>query len=164
MLRTRPRADRGFTLTEILVVIGVLAMLAAVVVPQFSSASDEARRNSLQNNVQMLRSQVDLYQLQHNGLLPGGKRGTFDSATFWTQLTRFTDTDGNISPVQTPAFTYGPYLRSIPANLLNGCQTVLDGAQSPAEITASRCGYQFDFRHNTARIFCTDADGITLLP
>lgn len=164
MIRIRAPRHRGFTLTEILIVVIVLAMLAAAVIPQFSSASDEARLSSLQSNVQVLRSQVDLYQLQHNGLLPGGKNGAFDSPTFWNQLTLFTDANGNVSPVPTPDFTYGPYLQSIPANLLNNCRTVIDGTMPPMETAALRCGYQFDFTRGSGRIFCTDGDGVTLLP
>ncbi len=154
----------GFTLTEIAVVVIVLGMLAAVVIPQFSRASDDERRSAFQSSLQSLRSQVDLFQLQHNGLLPGGKEHSFDSGTFWNQLTLFTDVNGNISPVQTPLFTYGPYLNSIPVNLLNGNRAVVDGAMSPPDMTELRCGYLFDFTRGSGRIFCTDTDGITLLP
>lgn len=160
----RIQRRHGFTLTEIAIVVIVLGMLAAVVIPQFSRASDEERHSALQSSLQSLRSQVDLYQLQHNGLLPGGKGHSFDSGNFWNQLTLFTDVTGNINPVQTPVFTYGPYLNSIPANQLNGSRTVVDGAMSPPETMERRCGYLFDFTQGSGRIFCTDADGVTLLP
>ena len=63
-------ARRGFTLIEILIVVIILGILAAIVIPQFSSASGDARKASLQSTAQTLRSQIALYKLQHNDKLP----------------------------------------------------------------------------------------------
>jgi len=42
------RNSRGFTLVEILIVVIILGILAAIVIPQFSSASNDARRSNVQ--------------------------------------------------------------------------------------------------------------------
>jgi len=55
----------GFTLVEILIVVIILGILAAIVIPQFTSASQDARKNSLTSQLQTLRSQLELYKLQH---------------------------------------------------------------------------------------------------
>jgi general secretion pathway protein G len=68
-IRTRS-ARRGFTLIEILIVVIILGILAAIVIPQFSSASSDAKKASLQSTVQTLRSQIALYKLQHGDTLP----------------------------------------------------------------------------------------------
>jgi len=55
---------RGFTLIEILIVVVILGILAAIVIPQFTSASDQAAVSSVRSQLQTLRSQVHLYQVQ----------------------------------------------------------------------------------------------------
>ena len=60
----------AFTLVELLIVVVILGILAAVVVPQFSDASTDARVSSLTTNLQTIRGQLELYKLQHNGNYP----------------------------------------------------------------------------------------------
>jgi general secretion pathway protein G len=72
---TRTRNQRGFTLVEILIVVIILGILAAIVIPQFTNASQDARKNSLTSQLQTLRSQVELYKLQH--LNVNGKFGPY---------------------------------------------------------------------------------------
>ncbi|HQI28676.1 MAG TPA: type II secretion system protein, partial [Sedimentisphaerales bacterium] len=81
------QAKRGFTLVEILIVVVILGILAAIVIPQFTQASTEAKTNSLCSNLQTLRSQIELYKVQHNDTVP--------SANFTNQMTFCTDINGN---------------------------------------------------------------------
>src|SRR5438067_5963842 len=91
--RNRTRKG-GFTLVEILIVVIILGILAAIVIPQFSSASNDARKSSLASTAQTMRSQIALYRLQHNDVLPGTGASGFSSATFWTHMTTKTDATG----------------------------------------------------------------------
>lgn len=61
---------RGFTLVEILIVVVILGILAAIVVPQFTNASQEATKGALASQLQTINSQIELYRVQHNGELP----------------------------------------------------------------------------------------------
>jgi general secretion pathway protein G len=96
---------RAFTLVELLIVVIILGILAAVVIPQFSDASTDARLASLTTNLQTIRGQVDLYRLQHNGVYP-------TLADFANQMTKKTDVDGTVNA----SGKFGPYLQRIPNN------------------------------------------------
>ena len=49
------RNNKGFTLVEILIVVIILGILAAIVIPQFTNASNDARNNSVASTLQTLR-------------------------------------------------------------------------------------------------------------
>ncbi len=101
------KAKKGFTLVEILIVVVILGILAAIVIPQFSDASTEANMSRLQSDLQMLRSQVQLYKIQHLDELPH----TTDSGEFAQRLTETTDKSGSID-----GDDFGPYMTSVPKN------------------------------------------------
>ncbi len=63
-------ARKGFTLVEILIVVVILGILAAIVVPQFTSASQSAVKGALQTQLQTIESQVELYRVNMAGTLP----------------------------------------------------------------------------------------------
>jgi len=108
-MRTRDRALRAFTLVEVLIVVVVLGILAAIVIPQFSDASSDARVSALTTNLATIRSQLQLYKLQHNDTFP-----TF--ASFVNQMTQYTDVAGAAQATKDATHKYGPYLISIPNN------------------------------------------------
>lgn len=66
----RTRRINGFTLVEILIVVVILGILAAIVIPQFTTASQEAIRGALQSQLQTISSQVELYRVRNAGQLP----------------------------------------------------------------------------------------------
>jgi general secretion pathway protein G len=111
------KAKRGFTLVEILIVVVILGILAAIVVPQFTQASTEAKMNSLCSDLQTLRSQIELYKVQHNDTPPA-------LATFSNQMVYCTDISGAISGTGTKVragnYQYGPYLERVPDNPFSG--------------------------------------------
>jgi general secretion pathway protein G len=109
----------GFTLVEILIVVIILGILAAIVIPQFTSASQDARKNSLTSQLQTMRSQLELYKLQHLDQLPS----TLISSGSWGQLINRTNKDGTTGT--DPAnFPFGPYLQAPPVNSLNSLTSV----------------------------------------
>ncbi len=139
----------GFTLIEMLVVVIILGILAMIIVPQISVSTDDARLNSLQTNLNSLRSAIEVYAAQHANRYPGtyseadGTTPVADNAAakaaLLAQLTQFTDVNGMVSGTKTATFKYGPYLKTgtLPLNPFNeNGDVVVDFAQ--ADITAAR--------------------------
>lgn len=113
-MHARKMVRKGFTLVEILIVVVILGILAAIVIPQFTNASTAAKASSVLSQLQTLRSQIELYKNQHNNEFPtsdGTLTGTWD----WTKMTSKTDIDGAVG---TTAGThiYGPYMQQAPKN------------------------------------------------
>jgi prepilin-type N-terminal cleavage/methylation domain-containing protein len=107
----------AFTLIEILIVVVILGILAAIVIPNMGSMSVQARESVLGKELQFMRSQIALYRATHinlPGVVPGS--GNFDAATFAAQMTSFTDVHGNVSETPTSTHTYPPYLSRMPLN------------------------------------------------
>ncbi|MCC7388634.1 MAG: prepilin-type N-terminal cleavage/methylation domain-containing protein [Phycisphaerales bacterium] len=77
-VRNRGR-NRAFTLVEILIVVVILGILAAIVVPQFTNAADDARGGNLTTQLQTLNNQIELYAARNNGNYP-------DLAADWDDL------------------------------------------------------------------------------
>src|SRR5689334_20986294 len=65
------RRHSGFTMIEVLIVVVVVGILAAVVVPRFSNASVQAKENTLKTDLRYLRTQIVVYKAQHNDIAPG---------------------------------------------------------------------------------------------
>jgi len=114
------KAKKGFTLVEILIVVVILGILAAIVIPQFTGASTEAKESSLVSNIQTVRSQVELFKIQHNDILPGevlnadGSITVATAASFVRALCLKTDQYGTVGTGA--ANRFGPYMKKIPTN------------------------------------------------
>jgi len=130
---------RAFTLVEILIVVVLLAVLAAIVLPSLSKGTTMAKESALASELGMLRRFVLIYASQHLEVAPGYPNGNAaaapTNAAFTDQAMLSSNASGLTAAVGTPGFTYGPYLSRIPANPFNGKDTVemlANGAAFPA--------------------------------
>jgi general secretion pathway protein G len=169
---TNRQNRKGFTLIEILIVVIILGILAAIVIPQFTNASKEAKQSALVTMVQSMRSQIALFKLQHNDYLPGvgtvGAAGAFDQTIFWNQMTLFSDVTGATQATKDTQFDKGPYMQSIPKNPLCPTTTLASDVVATANGTASTtvCGFLYDYGTNgngSGKIWGTDTDGKTAI-
>jgi general secretion pathway protein G len=135
--------SRGFTLVEILIVVIILGILAAIVIPQFTSASSDARTSNVKTTLNSIRTQIELFKSQHNDTPP-------QLTGMWALLLNHTDTAE--TDVAVPTGTrWGPYLQAAPMNPLNnqsgvsstaGVDTASGWYYSPAGI-----GFSFQARN-----------------
>ncbi len=150
--RTRHHA-RGFTLVEILIVVIILGILAAIVIPQFTNASQDARRNSVSSLLQTVRSQIELYKLQHGDALPDILGNAADGSN-WDPLTTVTQYPATATPGS--GFDFGPYLQSAPRNPLNGSTVVVDGTDATTPAAGTGWVYDYNSGAGTGKIWATN--------
>jgi len=100
----------------------ILGILAAIVIPQFTSASESAKSSSLSSQLQTIRSQLELYQVQHNGNYPAADLDDADGSGEWTALTTETEVDGSAGDASGNEF--GPYLQQPAVNSFEQSTTI----------------------------------------
>ena len=113
--RNVPNVRRAFTLVEILIVVVILGILAALVIPAFANATGDAKRANMRNQLQTVRGTVELYRVEHRDVPP------LLITDGWAVVTSTTDIDGVIDPTG----RWGPYLPEPPVNPLTNSSTIV---------------------------------------
>lgn len=105
----------GFTLVEILIVVVILGILAAIVVPQFTNAANDARAGNLQTQISTISNQIELFRARTSAYPTLAELNAAPTdATLGTSFGVMIDND---------------YLKASPTNPVNGEQDV---AAAPA--------------------------------
>jgi len=151
----RTCAQSAFTLIELLLVVVILGILAAVAIPQFADSSGEARASTMQTNLAVLRNAVEYYRANHNGKYPGypSAGGAPTEAEVVNQLTLASNAAGATAAPGTSGFGFGPYIRErLPANPVNGLSSVKVMADADAFPAAADDGSGWVYQPSTGRI------------
>ena len=107
------------TLLNAVILAVVIAIGGGIGIPLVEKVNKRIKRAALLQNLNVLRSQIELYKLEHGGETPVLYKNTFP------QLTRATDAEGSPGEpgVNCP---FGPYLRGgVPVNSITGCSIVV---------------------------------------
>jgi len=127
--------NAAFTLVELLIVVVILGILAAIVVPQFTDASQDAQESALVQNLQSMRAQIELFKFHHGEKYPALAG---DQQDFWDQMCKRTKYENDTITVgeigDKANFPLGPYfVGDVPANPYNGGRGVMIVADVPGQ-------------------------------
>lgn len=102
---SRPRRARGFTLIEIMVVVVIIGLLAAIVAPTVIGRIDTAAINRAKQDIRSIETALDLYRLD-NFRYPSNEEGLQALVT-------------NPGETSAPNWKTGGYLRQLPLDPWN---------------------------------------------
>jgi general secretion pathway protein G len=136
----RAAGPDGFTLVEILIVVIILGILAGVVIPQFSNASQDSRSDALKSQLHAVRTAISAYYMEHMDTYP-------DLSTGWGPLMNQTNAQGVTNGSGT---SFGPYLSQVPTNPLSGGSNVA---------TVADVGVDYVWTASTGTITALDGQG-----
>lgn len=161
-------AMAGFTLIELLIVVIILAIISAIAIPQFSSATSDAQQAALDANLATVRNSLEQYRAQHTGnVYPGANAATAGTActqappapeggvaagtagAMLNQLRYPTNAAGETCAVgDATNFRFGPYLRQgLPMEpITNSNAVVVTTAGTPIAPAAATGGWAYDTR------------------
>jgi prepilin-type N-terminal cleavage/methylation domain-containing protein len=120
---------KSFTLVEILIVVAILGILAAVTLPKVQDYIQQTKESAAKDNLRILRTAIGLYTAQHKGVAPGYPNGDTSSSpnvlAFTLQMKKMaTNEQGECRPPGTAGYPFGPYLSALPENPLNKLITI----------------------------------------
>jgi prepilin-type N-terminal cleavage/methylation domain-containing protein len=141
----RPPRHPAFSLLELVIVLVIMGVVAAIAIPRMSSSAENAKAGSLRADLDQLQRSIELYAAEHGDRGPEmNSDGSVvaNPRAIATRLMRPTNEAG------TPAAAapLGPYLRLWPRNPYNGRYTIrLDGPPAGANVA----GWRFDSASRT---------------
>ena len=134
------RCRDGFTLIEVLIVVVIMAVLAAVIIPRVNDPTTSAQESVLKQNLSVMRSQMEFYRIDHLGKFPTIQNGGLP------QLTRATNSQGAMG-LPGPDYPHGPYIVQLPPNPFDQPDKVTAVAvprQEPTGVVGTLGGWQYD--------------------
>lgn len=135
-----PQMKKAFTLAEVLIVVAILGILAAIILPEFQDHTRKARETAAMDNIRAMRQQIGFYA--HRNDVPLGYPGNnptqpTDAVTFVSQMVD------------------GGYLNKIPDNPMTEkaeIKIIQDADVFPAAYTPAWSGFDWIYQAGTAEI------------
>ena len=140
---------KAFTLVELILVVTILGILSALVIPTFRGHITQAKETAAKDNLKVIRTQIEIYKMNHNGIPPGYINGSeAPTALLALQFTATTTLTGAVSTSTIPAGAYvnGPYIKKLPENpynKLSDIDYVASGTAFSAAVDGTSSGWLY---------------------
>ena len=110
-MQQRATDNRGFTLIELMIVVAIIAILAAILIPNFLHARAQAATAGCEGNVKMIATGLEEYAVDNQGSYgPGGSVTSTLLGTPYLGITPKDPVNGATYSANTTPGTYGSYL------------------------------------------------------
>jgi len=127
--------SRGFTLVELLIVIVILAVLAAIAIPRFMDSGTRSKEASLKTNLKLCRNAIELF---HNDC--GSWPAAMSDLTGSSAPASGKDAAGAAKAITATDYK-GPYLQTVPTDPVSGAAlTYSVTSPTVGKITSSASG------------------------
>ncbi|MBV6457204.1 MAG: hypothetical protein HONBIEJF_00311 [Fimbriimonadaceae bacterium] len=137
--RKYSQVARGFTLVELLIVIVILAVLAAIAIPRFMDSGLRSKEASLKSNIKLCRNAVELF---HNDT--GAWPSALSDLTGSSAPAAGKDAAGAAKSITASDYK-GPYLQSVPTDPVSGAAfTYSVTSPTVGKVTSSASGNASD--------------------
>jgi hypothetical protein len=149
---SKQRGARWLGRIEPILAVLLLCLIALLLAPRLSRAARSPKDATLADCLRYLRTQIQVYAIQHHDLAPGYPDGDTakspDYPTFLAQLTQPTDEHGRVVSSQCPSRVFGPYVAFLPANpvTLRTGVLIVNGNVMPAPDESQPYGWFYNPR------------------
>lgn len=114
------KKQKGFTLVELMIVVAIIGVLAAVAIPKFADMLEKSREGATKGNLSAIKSAVSNYYADQQGIYPGN----LDTLTY------------TLNGTQVPAFL-PTYIESLPGVKVTGKNSANGNNAGPGKAAAT---------------------------